>query len=320
VAFSSYLLRKFITNPGEALRIKRAGDEVREYAAWKLYSVLEESGLLAKLQEQPWWSFKDRDLARTVYDALVAEGLADSSGDLIRIRRAARRPAITTKESADLAPVFDQAFLYLPHALETGERPAQSEVRAAMAKILDNFATRLLMEVAVEETGLSKLGEDAAIADFYPRAGASTAVLLERTKAKIVVVEPYRENLAIIERLVKLTGQEERVSYVQAPLEGVKLPQRVDVVFMAEVIHWTFNPRLALARARENLKEGGFLAVAQSVYSSLGLLAAAAGLLLGAVAPPPASDELRRMIREAGFSIEKWLESLGVVVAKALPR
>ena len=207
MAFSSYLLRKFLSSPGEALRIKRAGDEVREYAAWKLYSVLEESGLLAKLQERPWWSFKDRDLTRIVYDALVAEGLADRSGDLIKVKKAPRRPAITTKEAADLAPVFDRAFLYLPHALETGERPAQSEVRAAMAKILDNFATRLEMEVAVEEAGLSKLGEDAVIADFYPRAGASTAALLE-TRAKTVVVEPYRENLALIERLVKLTGQE----------------------------------------------------------------------------------------------------------------
>jgi hypothetical protein len=319
VAFSSYLLRRFFANPGEALRIKRAGDEVRAYAVWKLYEVLEGSGLLAKLQEQPWWSFGDRDLARVVCDTLVAEGLADRAGDVIRVKRRPQRPAITTREAADFAPVFDRAFLYLPRALETGEKPPQSEVRAEMAKLLDNFATRLEMEVAVEETGLSKLGEGAVIADLYPRSGASTMVLLERTRARVIAVDPYRENLAMVERLVKLAGQEARVSYVQAPLEEAKLPEKVDAVFMAEVVHWTFNPRLALARARENMKREGFLAVAQSTYSSLGLPAAAAGLLLGALAPPPASGELRGMIREAGFSIEKWLESLGVVIAKAAP-
>lgn len=301
------------------MRIKRASDELREYAAWKLYTVLEESGLLAKLQEQPWWSFRDRDLARVVCDALVAEGLADRVGDVIRAKAEPRKPAITTEEAADMVPVFDRAFLYLPRALETGERPPQSEVRAEAAKLLDNFAVRLEMEVGVEETGLSELGESAVVADFYPRAGASTVTLLERTRAKIVVVEPYRENLAVIERLVKLSGQGERVSHVQAPLEEVKLPQKVDAVFMAEVIHWTFNPRLALARARENLKEDGFLAIAQSTYSSTGLLACVAGLLLGAVRPPPTGGELREIIREAGFSIEKWLEAAGVAIARAEP-
>jgi len=54
-------------------------------------------------------------------------------------------------------------------------------------------------------------------------------------------------------------------------------------------------------------------------YSSLGLPAAVAGLLLGAVAPPPTSGGLRGVIGEAAFSMEKWLESLGAVIAKAAP-
>jgi hypothetical protein len=42
-------------------------------------------------------------------------------------------------------------------------------------------------------------------------------------------------------------------------------------------------------------------------------------LLLGAVAPPPTSGGLRGVIGEAAFSMEKWLESLGAVIAKAAP-
>ena len=110
MAFSSYLLRKSFANPGEALRIKRAGDEVRAYAVWKLYEVLEGSGSLAKLQEQPWWSFGDRDLARVVCDTLVAEGLADRTGDVIRVKRRPQRPAITTREAADFAPSSIERF------------------------------------------------------------------------------------------------------------------------------------------------------------------------------------------------------------------
>jgi hypothetical protein len=68
------------------------------------------------------------------------------------------------------------------------------------------------------------------------------------------------------------------------------------------------------------MKGEDFFAFAQSTYSSLGLPAAVAGLLLGAVAPPPASGELRGMIREAAFSIERWLESLGAVIAKSRAR
>lgn len=320
MAFSSYLLRKFFSSPSEALRIKRAGDEIRRYAAWKLYSVLEESNLLAELQEQPWWNFKDRDLARTVCEALVAEGLADWAGDVIRVRRAPQKPALTTKEAADLAPVFDKALLYLPHALRTGEKPPLSEVKAATAKLLDNFAVRLEIEAAIEETGLSSLSEGSVVADFLSRTGFSTMVLLERTRARIVVVDPYLENIEMVKRLVKLAGQEDRVSYVQASPEEAKLPEKVDAVFMAEAVHWSFNPSLALARAREALKRGGFLSIAQSVYSSTGLLAAVAGLLLGAVRPPPRSSELRELIKEAGFSLEKWSESLGVVLAKAVPK
>lgn len=317
---SNYLLRKFITSPGEALRLKRAGDEVRDYALWRLYTVLEESGLLAKLQEQSWWSFKDRDLAKMTCDILVGEGLAEWRGDTIRVVAAPRRPTITTKEAADISTAIDKALSYLPRAVETGEKPPLPEVRAAAVKFYDNFAARLQMEITLEETGLKNLGEDAVVADFLARAGASTAMLLERTKAKIIVVEPYPENIAVIKGLVKLMRQEDRVTYVQAFPEEVKLQQSVDAVFMSNVLNWTLNPRLALARAREALKEGGFLSMTQAMYApGTAMLTALTSLLLGAVRPPPTESELRDMVRDAGFKEDKWLNAMSFLVARLVP-
>lgn len=317
MSLSSYIFRKFLSNPSEALRIKRAGDEIRNYAAWKLYSVLEEYGLVRLLQEQSWWEFRDKDLAKLVSDILVEEGIATRVGDRVRIVSKPEKPRITTQEAADIIPVFDYALRALPRALESGEKPSLSDVKPIYAKLLGNFAVKLEIEAAIDTAGIGKLGENAVIADIYPRIGVSTLALLEMTKSKIIVVEPYASNIDVIRGVVKISGGEERVTFIQSPLEEMKLPEKADAIFMAEVIHWVINPRLVMMRAGESLKPGGLLVIAQSLYSSAGLVSALPGYILGALALPPTSDQLSQMIKGAGFKIAKWLESLGVAIIVA---
>lgn len=319
MSLSSYIFRKFLSNPSEALRLRRAGNEIKDYATWKLYSVLEEYGLLQVLQERPWWEFKDRDLAKLISDILVEEGTANRVGDRVKIVSEPKKPQITTQEAADMVPVFDNAIQALPQALENGEKPSLSDVKPIYAKLLGNFAVKLEIESAIESTGIDKLGENTVIVDIYPRIGVSTLALLEMTRSKIIVVEPYASNIDVIKGMVKISGGENRVTFMQSPLEEMKLPEKADAVFMAEVIHWTMNPRLVMMRARESLKPEGLLVIAQSLYSSTGLVAALPGYILGALTLPPTSDQLRELIEGAGLKINKWLESLGVAIALASP-
>uniref|UniRef100_A0A7C3SKK0 Uncharacterized protein n=1 Tax=Thermofilum pendens TaxID=2269 RepID=A0A7C3SKK0_THEPE len=174
MSFSSYLLRRFVRNPGEALRIKRASEELSDYVAWKLYTQLQESGLLRVFEEKPWWGFRDRDLARLVQDILVEDGLAKRLGDTIRAVKAPRRPEITTKEAADMLAVLDKALQILPEVIESGEKPEYSKVKALTAKLVGSFGVRLEFEAAVEVSGLDKLPEGAVVLDVFPRVGTST--------------------------------------------------------------------------------------------------------------------------------------------------
>jgi len=318
VSLSSYILRRFLRNPSEALRMKRAADEVREYIVWKLHTVLERENLFSHLATQPWWSLADKQLAKIVGDVLAEEGFAKWQGDVLVMKDFPKKPTITTAEAADMVPLIDRALEFLPIALLTGAKPSEEEARALKAKILDNFAVRLEFESAIEVAELDKLGREAVIADVFPRIGASTLTLLEQTVAKVVVIEPHAQNLETIKSLIKLHQLEERVSYVLNPLERISLDKPVDAVFMGETIHWLSNPRLTLASIRSILKPGGILAIAQSLYSSVGLAASLPGYLVGALRPPPTSDELRDLLRGAGFKVDKWLESMGVALVRAV--
>ncbi|MEM0024360.1 MAG: methyltransferase domain-containing protein [Thermofilaceae archaeon] len=319
MSLSSYILRKFLSNPREALRIKKAGDEIREYAVWRIYTQLEMEGILQSLQTQAWWSFKDQVLAKLLCDALVEEGLAAWEGDRIKLKRSPEKPAVTTIEAADMLPVIDRAAEALPRALLLGEKPSRDKTQALTAKLLDNFAVKLEFEAAIDEAGLGSLKPGSTIADIHPRVGTSTLTLLERTKASIVVIEPYQENIEITRRLVELHGQESRVSFVHSTPEEAELPEKVDAIFMGQLVHWIPSPRLAIANARRMLKDNGILAMAQTTYSSVGLIMSVPGYLLGAVQAPPESGELRRILTGSGFKIEKWLESLGIALVKASP-
>ncbi|MEM2187279.1 MAG: methyltransferase domain-containing protein [Thermofilaceae archaeon] len=319
MSLSSYILRRFLSNPREALRIKKAGDELRAYAVWRIYTQLELEGILQSLQTQAWWSYRDQVLAKLLCDALVEEGLAAWEGDRIKLKRSPEKPAITTIEAADMVPVIDRAAEALPRALLLGEKPSRDKTQALTAKLLDNFAVKLEFEAAIEEAGLGKLDQNSTIADIHPRVGTSTLTLLEQTKARVVVIEPYRDNIEIIRRLVELHGQEGRVSFIPSTPEEALLPEKVDAAFMGEVAHWIPSPRLALANVRRMLKDDGTLAIAQTTYSSLGLIMSLPGYLLGALQAPPESGELRRMLTNSGFKVEKWLESMGVALVKASP-
>lgn len=317
MAFSSYFVRKFLRNPREALHVMRVSDELSKYTSWKLLEVLEEYNLLEPLQEKPWWEFPDKVLAKFVIDALVEEGYAKWVGDRAKIVSRPERPQITTKEASDLIPAIDHALSVLPRALETGEKPSIAEMRASHAKLLGNLAYRLMIEIAVEETGLNRLPEGAKIVDVHPRVGTSTVALLEMTKAHVIVAEPYPDNISIIERTARLLGQRDRITVVQTQPEDLKLQEKVDAVFMADILHWVFNPRLTLSAARECLKGDGFLSVLQSVYSSAGLITCLPDYLMGAYRPPPRSEELREFLSEAGFRVKRWEESAGVAVVRA---
>uniref|UniRef100_A0A7C4FBM8 Methyltransferase domain-containing protein n=1 Tax=Thermofilum pendens TaxID=2269 RepID=A0A7C4FBM8_THEPE len=188
------------------------------------------------------------------------------------------------------------------------------------ARLLGGFGVRLEFEAAVEVSGLDKLPEGAVVLDVFPRVGTSTTTLLEQTRVIILVAEPYPENLEVLESIVRLQRVEDRVKLMLvAPLESLKLQERVDAVFMEEVLHWTPSPQLVLKAVRNQLKQGGFLALAQTVYSSLGMKMGLIGYLLGALRPPPTSSELRSVLRVSGYRVEKWFESMGVVLARASP-
>ncbi|MEM0093118.1 MAG: methyltransferase domain-containing protein [Thermofilum sp.] len=318
MSLSSYILRRFLRNPSEALRMKRAADEVKEYIVWKLHAVLERENLFSHLATQPWWSLADKQLAKIVGDVLAEEGFAKWQGNVLVMKGFPEKPTITTTEAADMVPLIDRALEFLPIALLTGAKPSEEEAKALKAKILDNFAVRLELESAIEVAELDKLGREAVIADVFPRVGASTLTLLEQTAAKVVVIEPHAQNLETIKSLIKLHHLEERVSYVLSPLERISLDKHVDAVFMGETIHWLPNPHLTLASVRSILKPGGILAIAQSLYSSVGLAASIPGYLVGALRPPPTSDELRGLLRGAGFKVDKWLESMGVALVRAV--
>lgn len=310
-------MRRFLRNPSEALRIKRAGDELRDYIVWKLYSVLERENLFSELETRPWWSFPDKQLARLVGDVLAEGGVTRWQGDTLVFSNYPKRPTITSKEAADMLPVIDKAMEALPAALLLGSKPRFEEVRPVAAKILDNFAVRLEFETAVEVAGLDELESGATVADIFPRVGASTLTLLENTNARVIVVEPFAENVEVIKSLVRLHHLEDRVSYVVTPLDRIALETQVDAVFMGECIHWLPTPSFVLAQVRKLVKPGGVLAMAQTVYSSLGLAVSLPGYLIGALRPPPSSEELRNLIETSGFEVNKWLESLGVALVRA---
>lgn len=317
MSFSSYFIRKFLRSPREALHVIRVSEELSKYITWKLVQILEEHGILDSLQEKPWWEHADKDLAKYVIDLLVEEGYAKWVGDRMKLVSKPERPHVTTLEASDLIPAIDYALSNLPRALETGEKPSLTEARAPYAKLLGNLAYRLTIEIAVEETGLNRLPETAKIVDVLPRIGTSTVALLEMTRAHVIAAEPHPENISVIERTVRLMGQQPRVTFVRYLPEELKLQEKVDAAFMADILHWVFNPRLALSTVRDCLKNGGFLAILQSVYSSAGLVTCLPDYLLGAYRPPPRSSELRELLEESGFRVKKWLESSGVVVARA---
>ncbi|MCS7104988.1 MAG: class I SAM-dependent methyltransferase [Thermofilaceae archaeon] len=319
MALSSFMIRKILGNPREALRVLRVSNELSRYIVWRLYLTLDENGFLGMLQEQPWWKFADRDLARWVCDILVEEGYAKWMGDTIKVTGKPEHPTITTKEAADLVPVIERAMASIPKVLLTGEKPNLAAERAAYAKVIGNLAYRLMIEVTVKETGLNELNENNVIVDVLSRIGTSTMVLLETTRARIISVDPYRDNILVQEHALKVAGQADRVKLIQSAPEELELPEKADAVFMADILHWTPNPRLALNRAHKCILEDGFLSMIQSTYSSAGLVTCLPDYLLGAYRAPPTSRELRESLRNSGFKIEKWTEAFGIVIVKAKP-
>lgn len=293
--------------------------EINSYIVWRLYTTLRETELLQKLQEKPWWEFADKDLARWVCDILVEKGYARRSGDVISVSSAPERPHITTMDAADLAPIVDRVMTLLPRALETGDKPNLFEERAYYSKLAGSLVYKTMLGAAIEELGLIGLGSEAVVADVFSRIGTSVMALLEMTPARVIAVEPQPENIEAIKRTVRLSGQENRVSIVQASPEEMVLPEKVDVVFMANVIHWIMNPRLALTRARENLKEKGSVRIVQQVYEGTGLTVPLIHYFFGAVRPPPTKEELVRLIREVDLKVEKQLGSFGIVALRATP-
>lgn len=293
--------------------------EINSYIVWRLYTTLRETELLQKLQEKPWWEFADKDLARWVCDILVEKGYARRSGDVISVSSAPERPHITTMDAADLAPIVDRVMTLLPRALETGDKPNLFEERAYYSKLAGSLVYKTMLGAAIEELGLIGLSSEAVVADVFSRIGTSVMALLEMTPARVIAVEPQPENIEAIKRTVRLSGQENRVSIVQASPEEMVLPEKVDVVFMANVIHWIMNPRLALTRARENLKEKGSVRIVQQVYEGTGLTVPLIHYFFGAVRPPPTKEELVRLIREVDLKVEKQLGSFGIVALRATP-
>ncbi len=123
MSLSSYIFRKFLSSPAEALRLRRVGTELKNYIVWRLYTSLAESGCLSKLQERPWWSFKDKDLARLASGILAESGPAKRTGEAIQVTSLPEKTVIATQDAADLIPVIDRGMLALPQALEAGVKP-----------------------------------------------------------------------------------------------------------------------------------------------------------------------------------------------------
>ncbi|MEM1517286.1 MAG: class I SAM-dependent methyltransferase [Thermofilum sp.] len=315
-----FLLAKFFSDPKEAMRLLRIASEFENYSVWRMYSALQESQLLRQLQEKPWWEFPDKDLARNLGDIFVYKGYAAWKGDALVFKSSPARPTVSTSEVADLIPVIDKVAQMLPRALLTGEKPSLIEDRAYYSKLLGSAAHKVLTDITIEVTGLPTLSESAVIVDLLPRAGLSTLSLLERTRARIVAVEPLPQNIELIKNLVKLVGQQERVVIVQSSPEAMKLPEKVNAVFASSVMHWVSNPHLVLTRVRENLREDGFLAVYQPCYEGGGLILSLFHYFFGAVRVVPKSSEVQELIRQAGFKITKATGSRGFLALRAEPQ
>lgn len=301
------------------MRLLRAESEFENYSVWRFYSALEESNTLEKLQSKPWWEFPDRDLAKNIGDIFVYKGYATWRGDTLSFRSSPTRPIVSTSEVADLVPVIDRVAQALPRALLTGEKPNLIENRAYYSKLLGCLVHKMIIDIAIELTGLSKLGEYNVVADLIPHVGASTLSLLERTRARVVAVEPISQNVEAIRSMVKLVGQQERVVVVQSLIEALRLPEKVDAVFASNLVNWTSNPQIALLRARENLKDDGFLALYQACYEGGGLILSLMYYFFGALRVMPSKNDLREMVKQAGFKITRAVGSRGFLVIRAEP-
>lgn len=314
-----FLLAKALTDPREAMRLIRIANEFEGYFVWRVYSALDEANVIQLLQQRPWWEFPDKELARMTEDIFVEKGYAVRKGDVVVFKNVRPpRPAVTS-EAADAIPVIDRAASALARALATGEKPNLLEERAYYAKLLAIETYKLLVDITIEVTELSRLSEGQVILDVMPRVGTSLMSLLERTRARIIAVEPLASNISVITNTLKLTGQLDRVVILQSQPEAIKLPEKVDAAFMAGVLHWTNNPRFALARVRENLKESGFLSVYQPCYEAGGLILSLLHYLYGAVRPVPTKDEAQELVRQAGFKITKSVGSRGFLALRAEP-
>ncbi|MCS7104004.1 MAG: class I SAM-dependent methyltransferase [Thermofilaceae archaeon] len=313
----SYAVKTFLKNPSRALRVFRVTRELQKYTVWKLYETLEVTGTLARLQEQPWWEFADKDFAKWVCEILVSNGCAEWNGDMVEVLSPPKPCSVTTPDVADMMPVINRAIALVPEILEKGEKPPLSKYRAEYAKTLGNLAHRLAIEVCIEETGLTELPQGAKVLNVPAEVGVATFALLELTRAHVLAVDPMLENVEALKKALKLTGGEERVIVLHAPPEKLTLPEKGDAVLMADAIPYLLNPRLTLMRVRENLSKEGFLAIYQCLYSGTGLTAFLPHYVFGAYKPPPKGDELRELLRQTGFRIVKWLEEQGIAVVRA---
>lgn len=314
-----YAMKTFLRNPSKALLVYRVTRELKRYTVWKLYNELAESGLLDRLQERPWWEFADKDLAKWVCDILVENGCAVWAEDSIKVTTPPKPYRVMTREAADMLAVIDRAVSLAPSIVETGKKPTLAEYRAEYAKTVGNLSHRLAIEICLEETGVADLAEGCRVVDVMAKIGAATFTLLELTGAYVIAVEPLTENVEVLEKAVRLAGQADRVTIVQARPEVLKLPEKVDAAVMADIVPYLLNPGLALRRVRENLRENGFLAIYQCLYSGAGLTAFLPHYVFGANRPPPHSSELRELLEDSGFTITKWLEEMGIAVIRAEP-
>ena len=115
------------------------------------------------------------------------------------------------------------------------------------------------------------LFEDAITLEIGPGTGLATRHLIERGANPITLIEPD-ERLAhrLASSLAAGKTREDRNCTVRAvSFEDAELPdQHFDLVAAATAFHW-INPITGLAKARQILKPGGFLALFWNVFQDL---------------------------------------------------
>src|SRR5947209_7057439 len=100
---------------------------------------------------------------------------------------------------------------------------------------------------------------DETVVDAGCGSGRLTASLLERLPAGHVVAVDHSQNMLDVARRNLAPRFGDRVSFVQADIATLRLPERVDIIFSTATFHWITDHPTLFRSLYDVLKPGGLL-------------------------------------------------------------